>query len=135
MPRTIHCAPQELRAHAGTGATGNRSSGVAAEELPSGHVTRRLSRGGGSPDQGVTWLGPLGERRPAGHGRLHAQVFAAAGGSVRRAGDGPVAMAPVHSNLRAALHHLPAQLPIPVPRQFGRAGGLLRPRRGLPTLP
>ncbi|KAJ8790314.1 hypothetical protein J1605_021391 [Eschrichtius robustus] len=44
MPRTIHYAPQELRAHAGTGATGNRSSGVAAEELPPVTVSRGSAR-------------------------------------------------------------------------------------------
>lgn len=49
------------------------------------------------PSRGPAGWGKGG--RPAGHGGLHAQVFAAAGGSVRWAGDGPVAMAPVHSDL------------------------------------
>lgn len=93
-------------------------------------VTRRRS-----PDWAVTWPGPLGQRRLAGHGRLPALALAAAGGSVRWACHGPVALAPVHPDLRLALHHLPAQLPIQVPRPIGRAVGLLRSRRGFPALP
>lgn len=62
-------------------------------------------------------------------------LFAAAGGGVGLLGHGTVAVAPVHPNLPPALHPVPQQLPVPVPCQFGRAGGLRRPRRGLSTLP
>lgn len=128
-PSRVRGTQQELLVTPGAEVRG-RWRGVA-----SGHVTRRLSRGRRSPDQGLTWPGQLGGRRPASHGRLRALVFSAAGDSARWAGDSPMALAPVHPNVRPALPHLPAQLPIPVPRQFGRAAGLLRPGRGLPALP
>lgn len=67
--------------------------------------------------------------------RNKALGFAAAGGGVGLLGHGTVAVAPVHPNLPPALHPVPQQLPVPVPCQFGRAGGLRRPRRGLSTLP
>lgn len=133
---------QHPRFHPGTAPGSRRMRRGTESVLPgsgrrvtSGHVTHQLSRGCRSPDQAVTWPGPLGRRRPAGHGRNQTLVFSAAGGSVRWEGHGAVALAPIHPDLQLALHHLPAQLSIQVPRQFGRAAGLLRPGRGFPPLP